>query len=149
MLFVITLYTQNDIFKYVKKKYGQDIISYMITRKNAKKLSADINYIKTCKKERLIPPFARLNISLKKALVLNSNRKLLLQLWKLKYKLNIPKNKVEKGIKADAYYTEKKFEIIIFNTVFRQLKIYFKRKFKVIANCHHKKVTNLDKTTKK
>ena len=68
-LFVIKLCERNDIFKYVKKKHGQDIITVIRslekTQRKFMKVSADIKYIKTCKKERLTPTFAKVNISLK------------------------------------------------------------------------------------
>ena len=69
LLFVIKLYARNDIFKYVKKKHGQDVIttirSLEKTQRKFMKVSVDIKYIKTCKKERLTPTFAKVNISLK------------------------------------------------------------------------------------
>ena len=70
LLFIIKLYAGNDIFKYVKRKHGQDIIVIIrsLEKKQRKfmKVSADIKYIRTCKKKRLTPTFAKVNISLKK-----------------------------------------------------------------------------------
>ena len=70
LLFIIKLYARNDIFKYVKRKHGRDIIMIIrsLEKKQRKfmKVSADIKYIRTCKKKRLTPTFAKVSISLKK-----------------------------------------------------------------------------------
>ena len=65
------LYARNDIFKRIKKNHGQDVITVI---RSLEKLQtkygmviADIKYIKTCKRERLIPTFAKVNISIKNA----------------------------------------------------------------------------------
>ena len=53
LLFAIKLYARNDVFKYVKKKHGQNIItvtrSLEKTQRKFMKVSADIKYIKRCK----------------------------------------------------------------------------------------------------
>ena len=70
ILFIIKLYARNDIFKRIKKKHGQVAITVISLEKLQTKLGkavADIKYIKTCKKERLIPTFAKVNISIKNA----------------------------------------------------------------------------------
>ena len=63
------LYAQNDIFKRIKKKHGQDVITVIRSLEKLQtkygKVVADIKYIKTCKEERLIPTFAKVNISIK------------------------------------------------------------------------------------
>ena len=64
------IYGRNDIFKRIKKKHGQVAITVISLEKLQTKLGkavADIKYIKTCKKERLIPMFAKVNISIKNA----------------------------------------------------------------------------------
>ena len=93
ILLVVKLYAQNDIFKYVKKKHGQDTITVIWSLEKFQtkfmKVSAGIRYIKTCKKEQLMPTFARVKAFL---LALSSERKLLALSWKLRWKINIWKN---------------------------------------------------------
>ena len=52
------LYARNDIFKRMKKKHEQDVITVIRSleklQTKCRKVIADINYIKTSKKERLI-----------------------------------------------------------------------------------------------
>ena len=51
----------------IKKKHGQDVITVIISLEKLQtkygKVVADIKYIKTCKKEHLIPMFPKVNIS--------------------------------------------------------------------------------------
>ena len=71
ILFIIKLYVHNNIFKYIKKKHGQNIItvvrSYESFKTKYMKVQVNINFIKSCKKESLIPTFAKVNVSIKNA----------------------------------------------------------------------------------
>ena len=75
ILFVVKLYARNSVFKYIKRKHGQDIIALLRCYKSLKtkymKVQSDIKFIKSCKKESLIPTFTKVNLSIK-----NANRKL-------------------------------------------------------------------------
>ena len=67
ILFIIKLHARNNIFKHIKKKHGHDFIKVVkdFEQKKTKfeKLLADIAFIKLCKKEQLIPRFAKVNVS--------------------------------------------------------------------------------------
>ena len=69
ILFIIKVYARNDILNCIKKKHGQDVITVIRSLKKLQtkygKVIADIKYIKTCKKECLIPTFVKVNISVK------------------------------------------------------------------------------------
>ena len=68
ILFIIKLYARLDIFKLIKRKHGQVLLNEVrtlekfITKK--KKLQLDIDFIKSCKRERLIPVFANIKLSI-------------------------------------------------------------------------------------
>ena len=68
ILFVIKLYANNSVFKYIERKHGQDIItvvkSYETLKTKYMKVQSDIKFIKPCKKECLIPAFAKVNVSI-------------------------------------------------------------------------------------
>ena len=68
ILFIIKLYARNIIFKHIKKKHGYDLIKVVrdFEQKKTKfeKLFADIAFIKLCKKEQLIPRFAKVHVSI-------------------------------------------------------------------------------------
>ena len=69
ILFTIKFLAHIDIFKYIRKKHGRYTLK--ITRKleqyhyKIAKINLDIIYIKTCKKENLIPTFAKSKLAIK------------------------------------------------------------------------------------
>ena len=69
ILFIVKLYVRNNIFKHNKKKHGQDIVKVArdFEQKKTKfeKLNTDIAFIKLCKKEQLIPTFAKVKVSIR------------------------------------------------------------------------------------
>ena len=68
IIFTITLHVRNNIFKHIKKKHGHDLIKVVrdIEQKKIKfeKLVPDIAFIKLCRKEQIIPTFAKINVSI-------------------------------------------------------------------------------------
>ena len=68
-LFIIKLYAQNNVFKHIKKNYGQEILKIAKSFENLKtkyvKVVDDIRFIKSCKNENIIPAFAKVNLSVK------------------------------------------------------------------------------------
>ena len=71
ILFVVKLYAHNNIFKCIKKKHGEGIPKVVKTLENLKakyvKAQADVEFIKHCKSENIIPTFAKVNVSFKKS----------------------------------------------------------------------------------
>ena len=67
-LFIIKLYAQINIFKTIKK-HEQDIYKLTKTLEDKitkhRKVKLDIISIKKCKKENIIPAFAKVNVSIK------------------------------------------------------------------------------------
>ena len=147
-LFVIKLCAENDIFKYVKKKHGQDITVVQSLKKMQRKflrVKADIKYIKTRKEEQLTSTFAKVNISLK-----NANFKLKQKIATLIMNTEMQnkhsrKRKLKKELKQMHNILKRSLNLfkVILNAVFHQLNIALKSKFKVIANSHKKKLTSL------
>ena len=69
ILFVIKLYARINIYKFIQQKHGQDIIKkvrhYEKLKTKLTKLKTKVVYIKSCKKEDLIPTFAKVSLSKK------------------------------------------------------------------------------------
>ena len=69
LLFIIKLYARSNVFKLIKKKHGQDVITAVRNYEKVKtkwmKVDQDIKFIKSCKKEHLVPTFAKVNLSIK------------------------------------------------------------------------------------
>ena len=68
-LHICKVNARNNIFKYIKKKHGHDLIKVVRDFKQKKtkfeKLVADIAFITLCKKPQLIPTFAKVNVSIR------------------------------------------------------------------------------------
>lgn len=69
MVFIIKLYPCYNIFKYIKKKHGQDTWIVTCTLEDLKillmKMEAAIQFIKTYKRESVILTFAKVKVSIK------------------------------------------------------------------------------------
>ena len=66
-LFIVKLYSQKDIFKFIKRRHGQNIYNIWCPFESLKtkfeKTKLDIEYIKLCKQEHLLPTFATLRLN--------------------------------------------------------------------------------------
>ena len=69
LLFAIKLLSRLSIFKYIEKKHGRLVLENVRSLEKAKrkwfKISKDINFIKTCKIENLLPTFAKVKLAIK------------------------------------------------------------------------------------
>ena len=69
ILLIIKFYAQYDILRFIKKKYGQNVITVIRSLEQMQtkyvKIDADIKFIKSCKKENLILTFEKTNVSIK------------------------------------------------------------------------------------
>lgn len=75
IIFVISLHAHNSVFKYKKRNHKEDIIMlvrrYESLKSKYMKVQSDIKFIKSWKKENLIPTFAKVNLC-----ITNVNQKL-------------------------------------------------------------------------
>ena len=69
ILFIIKIFAQINILKHIGKKHGQFILRNVRSREHVKKkyskVNQDINFIKTCRRENLIPTFEKVKIAIK------------------------------------------------------------------------------------
>ena len=67
-MFIIKLYSQKDIFKFIKRRHGKDIYNILRSFESLKtkleKTKLDIEYIQICKQEHLLPTFATVRLSI-------------------------------------------------------------------------------------
>ena len=67
--FLIKLYARKNIFNIIKEKYGQAQLNLARcierNRTKARKIKCDIKYLTTCKKNKLLPTFAKTKLSVK------------------------------------------------------------------------------------
>ena len=147
ILLLIKLYARYDIFKFIKKKHGQNVTTVIRSLEQMQtkymKLNADIKFIKSCKKENLIPTFAKVNVSIK-----SGSYKLKRQIARLIMNAelqnkHIQKRKLKKEIKKICTELKRTVSLIILNTCFHQINIALKSKLKEITKRHVTKLINL------
>ena len=108
----------------------------------------DIRYIKRCKKEQLIPTFARGNVSLKYvSFKLRKKIATLIMEAEIQNK-DSEKRKLRKEIRKIRTTLKTGLDLIVLNTVFHQLNVALKTKFKVVTSRHQSKLSNLRKQQK-
>ena len=96
------------------------------------KVLADIKFIKTCKKERLIPTYAKVNMSITNAThKLRRKISLLVMNTELENKYS-EKRKLKKEIKKICIDLERNLGLIISNTGLHQIRIVVKRRLENI-----------------
>ena len=118
---------RNDIFKRIKKKHGQDVNTVIKSLEKLKtkygEVVADIKYIKTCKKKRSIPTFAKVNIS--KTITTHKLRRkisLLVMNTELENK-HSEKRRLKKDIKKICIELQRNLSLIILNMVLCQIRV--------------------------
>ena len=147
MLVVINLYARIDIFKQIEKKHGQDVLK--VVRKYERllakfmKLQADIKFIKTCKKEYLIPTLANVKLATR-----SGNKRLKLRLLRIIMEAEVQqkhreKSKVKKETRSIDISLRTSFNVIFYNCIIHQINIATKSKFKVLSKRHLKGATKL------
>ena len=71
-LFITKRYARSNMFKYFKKKHGQDTLIVTCTSEDLKtrlmKIEADIHFIKTYKRENIKPAFAKVKLPIKNSI---------------------------------------------------------------------------------
>ena len=151
--FVIKLYARNSIFKYIKRRHGQDIItlvrSYESLKTKYTKVQSDIKFIKSCKKENLIHTFAKVNPSIK-----NGNRKLKIHIARIVMESEMEnKHHKKKKFKKDIVLISNQLKIglgvLLYNVLLHQVNIAIRSRYKLISIRHQKKIIKFTKNQKK
>ena len=142
-LFIIKLYARDNVFKHIKKKHEHNLIKAVrdFEQKKAKfeKLVADIAFIKLCKKEQLIPSFAKVNVSIR-----NGTDKVKRKIARLMMETELKnkhreKRKLRKEIRGINGLLSTSLSVIVYNALFHQINITVKSRIKVIKLRYGKK----------
>ena len=142
-LFIIKLYARDNVFKHIKKKHEHNLIKALrdFEQKKAKfeKLVADIAFIKLCKKEQLIPSFAKVNVSIR-----NGTDKVKRKIARLMMETELKnkhreKRKLRKDIRGINGLLSTSLSVIVYNALFHQINITVKSRIKVIKLRYGKK----------
>ena len=147
LLFIIKLYARINVFKFFKKEHGQDVITavrnYEKVKSKYMKVDQDIKFIKSCKKEHLVPTFAKVNLSVK-----SGSYKLKCKISKLIMQTELDnkhheKRKLRKEIRSTGMKLKSTLGLILFNSLLHQLNIAIKSRQKSVIYSHQKKLCNL------
>ena len=152
-LFVIKLYCRNDIFKHIIKKHGKDIYnmirSFETLKTKYQKVILDLKFIKTCKKEELIPTFANVRLSLKHGSAKLKKRIIRIIMeseMQVKYQ---ERKKLKQEIKALSTKLTIALPALVYATLLHQINVAVKSRIKSIAKRHEKKLSKFRKHQQK
>ena len=121
ILFIIKLY----IFTRIKKKDGQDVRkvvrSYESLMTKYMKVTADIKFIKLCKVEKIMPTFAKVNLTIK-----SGSRKLKLRIARLVMESEIQskhleKKKLKKELRLSCIQLKSVLGLFLYNALLHQV----------------------------
>ena len=148
-LFIIKLYSQKNIFKYIKKKHGKDIYNIIRSFENIKtkygNTKLDIQYIKLCKQERLLLTFATIKLSIQ-----SKNNKLKERIGRIIMEHELErkhheKKQFKKEIKLISIQLKRSLSMITYSVLLNKTNIAIRSRMKVIKLRHNKKICNLRK----
>ena len=144
ILFIIKLYAQKNIFKYIKKKHGQNIVALVRTFEQLKdkymKIQEDITFIKKCKLENIIPTFAKVKLSIK-----SGNTKLHKRIARIVMETELQnkhqqKKKIKKEISSISFQLKNILGLYLYHAMFHHINIAVKSRRKSIRIRHEKKL---------
>ena len=143
-LFIIKLYSRHDIFKYIQKKEGKDISSsfrsFKTLRAKSQKVALNITFIKTCKRESLIPNFVNTRLSIKQ---LNSKLKRHISKMFMENELkrrHSEKRNLKNNIKAKSYELRRLLLTLAQTTVLHQINLAIRSRVKSIVKRQENKL---------
>ena len=135
------------IFRHIKKKLGHDIIR--VTRKledlinKHTKIQQGINFIKTCKREDLIPTFAKVNVAIK-----HGTQKLKMKIARAVRETEMQnkydqKRKTKKQIRDIEFQLKSTLPLTLYNTLLHRINVAVKSRVKATTTRHLNKLSNL------
>ena len=144
ILFIIKLYARINIYKHIGRKYGQDIIKidrlYEKVESKYVKIKADIDFIRCCEQEAIIPTSGKVNLSIQRG-----GYKLKKKITKLVIhaKLAVKHHEMKelrKQIRDVIIELKSSLILVLFQTVIHQVGIAVKSKIKCIKSRREKKL---------
>ena len=111
------------------------------------KVKADIKFVKSCKKENLIPTFSKVNLAIK-----NGSKKLKLRIARIVMESEIQKKHYKKKKLKEEIIAigklKRELGLFLFNALVHQIEITVKKQSKAIGRCHEKKMVKFRKAKK-
>ena len=152
-LFVIKLYSRNDIFKHIRKKHGKGIYniigSFETLQTKYQKVILNLKFIKTCKKEELFPTFANVRLSVKHGsakLKKRISRIIIESEMQVKHQ---EKKKLKQEIKALSTQLKIALPTLVYTTLLHGISVAVKSRIKSTAKRHERKLSKFRKHQQK
>ena len=152
ILFAIRLSAQVNIFKHIERKHGRQILENLRTllerlKRKWCKINKDIKFTKLCKKEDLMPTFAKVKLVIK-----SGNVKLQQKLAPIIMETEMQqkhrgKRKIGKELVKLSMDLKDSLELILFNVIMYRLDRSLKPKSNVVSQRHMKKLSKLRNQT--
>ena len=148
ILFLIKLFAWKDIFKHIKKKHGQNMVTIVRSFEQLKtkymKTVADIKFVKLCKTWDAIATFANVNLSTQ-----YGSYKLKKHIARIIMENELQcKHTEKKKVRKEILQLDKKLRlylnIVIYHTLLHQINIAVKSRLKAISKRHAKKLTKFN-----
>ena len=149
LLFAIKLLPRLSIFKYIEKKHGRLVLENVRSLEKAKrkwfKISKDINFIKTCKIENLLPTFAKVKLAIK-----SGNKKIQRKTARIIMNMELQqkyheKHKLKREIIQLSMKLKAQVGLVLFNGVIYSFDKSIKQKSIAVPKHHEKKLVKLQK----
>ena len=148
ILFLIKLFARKDIFKHIKKKHGQNMVTIVRSFEQLKtkymKTLANIKFIKLCETSNVIPTFANVNLSTQ-----YGSYKLKKHIARIIMENELQcKHTEKKKVRKEILQLDKKLRlclnIVTRHTLLHQINIAVKSRLKAISKRHTKKLTKFN-----
>ena len=135
-----------NIFRHIKKKHVEDILRIArkledLTNKHTK-IQLDINFIKTCKREDLIPTFAKVNVAIKHS-TQKSKIYIARAVMETEMQNKHQKRKIKKQIRDIKFQLKSLLTLILYNTLLHQMNVAVTSRVNAIMTRHLNKLSNL------
>ena len=147
LLLAIKLLARLNIFKYIEKKHERLVLENVRSLEKIKrkwfKISEDINFIQTCKKEDLLPTFAKVKLVIK-----SGNKRIQQKIARIIMNTELQqKHREKRKLKREIIQLSMKLKaqigLVLFNGVIYSLEKSIKQKFVTVTKRHEKKLVKL------
>ena len=131
-----------NTFKYINKKHGQNVMKTVRTHESLKtklmKVETDIRFIKSSKKDNLIPIFAKVKLAIK-----SGNWKLLLRIARIIMEMQMQNKHWEKKLKTEiaciSIQLKSKLCLFLYSALIHDIHHIIKSRYKAIKSPIEKK----------
>ena len=149
LLFIVKLYSQINVFNFIKKKHGKDIYTVVRPFENIKtrydKTLLDIKFLIVCKVENLIPTFANIRLATNGNNVKLKHRIALIILEDELQHKHRQKKRLKSEIKKISIQPKISLNFLVYSALLHKINTAAKFRSTAISFKHKKKLINLQK----